>query len=84
MEYDIKTVTAADYTCNFNLDEELLDYFEMQEFDEEIKKQPKLFVFKHWLRKDIEKVLSERPAISEEGDIKIANITFAFKYPGLI
>lgn len=37
-EYDVKTVTAADYTFDFDLSQELIDYFEEKyDNDEEMK-----------------------------------------------
>ena len=53
LEFDVKTVTAADYTCYFDLPDALLNDFEKEaeSWDEERRSEPKLFLFKKWLRK---------------------------------
>lgn len=86
VEFDVKTVTAADYTTYFDLSDQLLEEFEQEaeSWDEERRSEPKLFLFKKWLRKHIEQTLTVRPTVNNSEDIKIANITFAFYNKDLI
>ena len=47
--------------------------------DTNFEDSTKIYRFKEWLRDRIEADLSSRPHIYEEGDVKIADINFAFQ-----
>ena len=85
-EWDLKTVTAADYTVEFRIPRPLFENF-CQQRELRGDKQPdesKVFDFSEYLKEKLEEILNERPIVFDEEEIKIANIAFAFDNAQLI
>lgn len=76
-EWDVDTVTAADFTVEYIITNETWENF---------KKTPEadhsnlLWSFRQYLKSNFEKIVQEVPGVlsQDKVDIKIQNITFAF------
>jgi len=89
VEWDIKTVSAADYTVEFEITDDMYEYFESKYLD---KNNPlsEIGQFRQYIKNEMEMRLTEFPALHLDGeagdmeDVKIAVITFAFDNPEII
>ena len=89
VEWDMKTVSAADYTVEFEITDEMYEYFESRFLDSNIPLS-EIGQFRQYIKSEMEQRLTEFPALHLDGeggdmeDVKIACITFAFDNPEII
>lgn len=82
VDFDVKTITASDYTMEFDLHDGIFEEFMKHYYD---RTNPLIDVgqFKFYVQQELEQRLTEFPAFgpqdSEDHEIKIAQITFAFE-----
>lgn len=80
----METLTAADYSVEFNIDPEMFATFKQHLYDE-TNPISEIGQFKLYIKDEMEVRLTEFPGLGYGGeeedmaDIKIAKITFAFK-----
>lgn len=83
IEWDIKTITAGDYTVEFNIDSEFYKQFE-DRFLDKFNPMPEIMQLKYFIKDELERRLGEIPCLGFEGrkgdiePIKICLVTFAF------
>jgi len=83
VDWDIKTITAGDYTVEFNLNTQFYEKF-IESYHDPSNPISEVMQLKLFLKDEIEKRLTEMPALGldgPEGDaapVKIALLTFAF------
>lgn len=81
IEWDVKTITAGDYSVEMDLPEEMYQNFEKEKFDVTLPKA-KLAQFRDYLKAEMEDRLTRLPDLGYEEEppeqIKIAMISFAF------
>ena len=83
LEYDVSTVTAADYTVEYNVPPEVFHDFVSQHYNPE--DGTKADGFKKFIKEEFEnRVSAEKAVFKETNDIRIANIFFAFDNPKLM
>lgn len=83
IDWDVKTISAADYTVEFGISDSQYEYFETKYLD---RSSPisEIGQFRIYIQNEMEQRLTEFPALhldGQEGDlapVKIAVITFAF------
>jgi len=85
--WDVETVTAADFTVYQNIPEEFWHAFE--NLDRTSKSVSGGFGeamdFEEYLKREYERIVNEQPMVnSDEKDLKIVNITFAYSNQELI
>eukprot|EP00355_Strombidium_rassoulzadegani_P007408 CAMPEP_0168620868 /NCGR_PEP_ID=MMETSP0449_2-20121227/7377_1 /TAXON_ID=1082188 /ORGANISM="Strombidium rassoulzadegani, Strain ras09" /LENGTH=1171 /DNA_ID=CAMNT_0008661923 /DNA_START=74 /DNA_END=3586 /DNA_ORIENTATION=+ len=84
IDFDVKTITAGDYTIEFDLEAEMFEKFQ-KDYHDESNPISEIAQFKLYIQSELEQRLSEFPdlGIDEPGSnahgIKIAQITFAFE-----
>jgi len=87
IDFDVKTITAGDYTIEFDLDEDMYDHFIRNYFDP-TNPIAECAQFKLYVQLELEKRLSDMPDLGyeeeEQKEIKIAQITFAYDNAELI
>ena len=78
----MKTITAGDYTVEFDISDELFDNFS-QNYCDKTNPMPEIAQFKLYLQLELEKRITEMPNLNfdgtEEKQEKIAQITFAYE-----
>ncbi len=97
VEWDVKTITAADYTIEFDLDpaffEKWLDQEAETYLEEEQRRSGKLYVaradaFRDWITQEMERRLTMLPDLGFEdeplGEVKVALTTFAYNNSDVI
>ena len=83
VDWDVKTISAADYTVEFRVTESMYDAFQIKYLDE-TNPISEIGQFRSYVKDEMESRLTEFPALGidgPEGDampVKIAVITFAF------
>jgi len=82
VDWDVKTITAGDYTIEFDIDIETYDHWHEHYYDES-NPMSENAQFKQYVQWELEKRISAMPDLGfdpDHGDdpIKIAQITFAF------
>lgn len=83
VDWDVKTVTAGDYTCEFFITKEMYREFEEKYYDE-ASPLPKISQFRIYCKDELENRLTAMPPLGLDGPesmtepIRIALITFAF------
>lgn len=83
VEYDLNTVTAGDYTVEFDINEKFYDEF-LKNYLDKKNPTPEAMQLKLYIKSELERRLTEMPAQGLEGDlgnispIKIAMISFAY------
>mmetsp|Transcript_5223 Transcript_5223/g.8085 ORF Transcript_5223/g.8085 Transcript_5223/m.8085 type:complete len:884 (-) Transcript_5223:266-2917(-) len=81
VDFDVKTITAGDYTIEFDIDEEVYENFEKNYYDE-TNPMSEAAQFKLYVQLELEQRISDFPNLGVDGDedkpIKIAQITFAY------
>lgn len=89
IDFDVKTITAADYTVEFTISKNMYQYFE-EHFLDKGNSMPEIMQLKLFIKDELESRLTDMPGLGydgEEGDeqpIKIALVTFAFDNSSLI
>lgn len=82
VDFDVKTITAGDYTVEFDITDELFDNFSQNYYDK-TNPMPEIAQFKLYLQLELEKRITEMPNLNfdgtEEKHEKIAQITFAYE-----
>jgi len=87
VEWDVKTVTAGDYTCEFDISEEFYQRFLDMHGGSKPAGTTMIVHFRHWITREMEEKLTNMPSLGFDEDvdrIKIANTTFAFDNAELI
>ena len=94
VEWDVKTMTAGDYTIEFDLDETFYDDYvekEMNKWIAESKKEgreylSKLQSFQFWIQKEMERKLNKTPYLEFDDDptVRVAVTTMAFRNANMI
>ena len=76
--WDVFTVTAADFTVEYEITKALWDRFLLS--GSVIPGEVKAVAFEAFLKEEIEKIVSSEEGVlsNDEEEIKIANISFAF------
>jgi hypothetical protein len=81
VDFDVKTITAGDYTVEFDIEEAIYEEFKLNYYDP-TNPMGEINQFKLYVQLELEKRLNEFPSNGVDGpgeqDIKIAQITFAF------
>jgi len=81
VDFDVKTITAGDYTVEFDLSEEIYEEFKKNYYDP-TNPIGEISQFKLYIQLELEKRLNAFPNNGVDGpgeqDIKIAQITLAF------
>ena len=83
IEWDVKTVSAADYTNEFGISEEMYEHFCSRYLDE-TNPMSEIGQFRSYVKDEMEARLTEFPALGidgpegDEAPVKIACVTFAF------
>lgn len=83
IEWDVKTITAGDYTVEFDLKKSLYEHF-LQRYMDKSNPISEIAQFKLYVKDELEERLDSMPNLGldgTEGDdvpVKIAQITFAF------
>ena len=87
VEWDVKTITAGDYTCEFDIEEEFYNQFLTMQGGKKPQGMTMIVHFRNWITKEMEDKLSAMPSLGFDTGvdrIKIANTTFAFDNADLI
>ena len=97
MEWDVKTITAGDYSVEFRLDKqfyqdfldiEFLDWARNQKFIKSKDYVSRVEAFRDWIQHEMQRRLDQIPDLGYEEEpvehVKIAITTFAFKNPDII
>ena len=97
IEWDIKTITAGDYTIEFDIDPDFFDDFLVKEYtnwtakqsDEKgIQYESRMAAFRDWIQYEMEQRLDQMPDLGYEekpvDHIKIAVTSFAYNNPEII
>lgn len=95
VEWDVKTITAGDYTVEFNLDETFYDDYIEKELDDWIEESlaegreylSKLQSFQFWIQRQMERRLLQTPSLGYEDTddcVEVAVTTMAFKNEKII
>lgn len=83
VDWDVKTITAGDYTIEFDINKRLYQKF-LDQYHDPSNPIPEISQFKLFIQDELEERLTEMPALGldgPEGDtapVKIAVLTFAF------
>ena len=83
VDYDVKTITAGDYTVEFVIEKAMYETFK-EKFYNEASPLPEITQFRVFVKDEIEKRLTEMPDNHMDGiegatkPVKIALITFAY------
>jgi len=83
VDFDVKTITAGDYTIEFDIDEEIYHKFQEVYYDE-TNPISEAAQFKLYVQLELEQRITEFPDLGIDGPesadkpVKIAQITFAF------
>ena len=87
IEWDVKTITAGDYSVELDIPEEMFENFK-QEFGDNPEGKPTIVAFRDYVVKELEDRLTKLPDQGFEDPpperINIAMITFAFDNSALI
>lgn len=89
IEWDIQTITAADYTVEFEIEPEMFAAFKNKFFDP-TNPLSEISQFRFYIKNEMEQRLTEFPGLGYEGnkgdfsEVKIAMITFAYKNAEII
>ena len=85
IDYDVSTVTAADYTIEYMIPKHVYNAFLTEIYREGEGHGTKIEAFKEYLKREFEGIVSNaKPVFSETTDIRIANIFFAFNNAELV
>ena len=96
VEWDVKTITAGDFTIEFDLDPTFFKDFmekEMENYTNKCAEEGKFFqsrvqCFQDWIQKEMERRISELPDLGFEDEpvehVKVAVTTLAFKNADVI
>ena len=88
VEWDIKTVTAGDYTIEFDITDEFYDKFVRDFGPNKPESMPMAAYFRDWIQNEMEEKLLKIPDLGYEDNpperIEIAATTFAFENADLI
>ena len=82
VEWDVKTISAADYTSEFGVSPSMYEVF-INKYLDDTNPMSEIAQFRLYVRDEMERRLTEFPNLGIDGDegdiaIKIAMITFAF------
>ena len=81
IEWDIKTVTAGDYSCELSIPKEMWEAFLHNHYNPQSGKT-KIVAFRDFLKEELEERMTKLPDLGYEEQaparINIAMITFAF------
>ena len=83
IEWDVLTITASDYTVEFEIDPEMFAYFQNKYLDQS-SPLSEIAQFRLFIKDEMEHRLTEFPGLGYEGSegdrapVKIAIITFAY------
>lgn len=83
IDWDVNTISAADYTCEFGITEEMYENFTNKYLDE-TNPISEIGQFRSYVKDEMEQRLTEFPGLGidgpegDEAPVKIAVVTFAF------
>lgn len=79
IDWDVKTVTAGDYTIEFVIDRDMYKRF-LEQYYNEANPLPEIAQFRTFVKDELETRLTSMPSagMDDSDQIKIAMITFAF------
>jgi len=80
IDWDVKTITAGDYTIEFDLDRDMYEHWKKTYFDD-TNYMPESAQFKQFIWNELETICSDIPNQGyepDEKDTKIAQITMAY------
>ena len=78
IQWDFNTITAADYTVEFKINQSMYDQF-VRDFYDETNPISEIGQCRLYIKEEMEKRLASFPSHCEvEEEIKIAMVTFAF------
>lgn len=85
VDFDVKTITAGDYTIEFELNKSQYNYF-MKNYFDETNPMGEVAQLKLYIQNELKKRFNEMDSMGLEGtdednmikEIKIAQITFAY------
>ena len=89
IEWDVQTITASDYTVEFEIDPEMYAHFKNKFYDP-TNPLTELMQFRHFVKSEMEERLTEFPDLGYKGcagkkaAVKVAMITFAYKNSEII
>jgi hypothetical protein len=87
IEWDVKTITAGDYSCELDISKEMWDTFLKEKYDV-MSGKTKISAFRDFLKHELESRITRLPDLGYEDPapekIEIAMITFAFDNAELI
>ena len=82
IEWDVKTITAGDYSCELDISRTMWDNFLMKLRNEPPSNKTEIERFRDFIKKNLEDNLSKLPDLGYEEEaperIEIAMISFAF------
>ncbi len=87
VEWDVKTITAGDYSVEMDISEDMWNNFVAAEYNPLTNKKSKVQHFRDILRKELNKRFSSLPNLGfeeDEDEVRIAQITFAFNNAQII
>lgn len=86
VEWDVKTITAGDYSVELDISQEMFNNFCDQHYNSTTSKKTKVEAFRDHLTAELQRRLSEFPSLGyeETNDVKIAQLVFAFDNAGAI
>lgn len=87
VEWDVKTITAGDYTCEFDISAQFYQQFLNTFGGSKPAGMTMIVHFRNWITKEMEDKLSAMPSLGFDNNadrIKVANATFAFDNAELI
>lgn len=83
VEWDVKTISAADYTCEFGISEEMYENF-VNKYLDQTNPISEIGQFRSYVKDEMEARLTEFPGLGidgpegDEAPVKIGVVTFAF------
>lgn len=87
IEWDVKTITAGDYSCELDIPREMWDTFLKDKYDV-MSGKTKIAAFRDFLKTELEERITRLPDLGYEDPaperIEIAMVTFAFDNSELI
>ena len=83
IDWDVNTISAADYTCEFGITEEMYENF-VNKYLDDTNPISEIGQFRSYVKDEMENRLTEFPGLGidgpegDEAPVKIAVVTFAF------
>lgn len=87
IEWDVKTITAGDYSCELDIPEEMWNTF-LKEKYEPMSNKTKVAAFRDYIQNELEERITRLPDLGYEEEVpdrmRISMITFAYDNSELV